>query len=62
MQFLSNYKFMYRATKVSDRYIDLPTDRYSSGDISGRNPPARPELAQVVPVTSFTGTVTPIEE
>lgn len=62
MQFLSNYKFMYRATKVSDRYVDLPTDRYSSGDISGRNPPARPELAQVVAVESFTGTVTPIEE
>ncbi len=62
MQFLTDYKFMYRATKVSDRYIDLPTDKYVSGDISGRTPPARPELAQVVPVTSFTGTVTPIEE
>lgn len=62
MQFLTDYKFMYRATKVSDRYVDLPTDKYASGDISGRNPPTMPELAQVVPVTSFTGTVTPIEE
>lgn len=62
MQFWTTYQFMYRATKVSDRYIDLPTDRYASGDISGRNPPAMPELAQVVPVTSFTGEVTPIEE
>lgn len=62
MQFWSTYQFMYRAKKISDRYIDLPTDKYASGDISGRNPPAMPELAQVVPVTSFTGTVTPIEE
>lgn len=61
MQFWTTYQFMYRATKVSDRYIDLPTDRYSSGDISGRNPPARPELAEVVPVETFTGDVTPIE-
>lgn len=62
MQFLSTYQFMYRATKVSDRYVDLTTDRYSSGDISGKNPPEKPYLAIVVPVTSFTGTVTPIEE
>ena len=61
MAYLTDYKFMYRAKKVSDRYIDLPTNKFVDGDISGRNPPARPELAEVVPVETFTGDVTPIE-
>ena len=61
MQFMSDYKFMYRAKKVSDRYIDLPTAKFVDGDISGRTPPAKPELAEVVPVETFTGDVTPIE-
>lgn len=61
MQYLSDYKFMYRAKKVSDRYIDLPTDKYAGGDVSGRNPPVIPDLAKIVPVEAFTGTVTAIE-
>lgn len=61
MAYLTDYKFMYRAKKVSDRYIDLPTAKFVDGDISGRTPPAKPELAEVVPVETFTGDVTPIE-
>ncbi len=55
------YRFMYRAVKVSDRYIDLPTDKFVSGDVSDRIPPEVPELALISPVEDFTGTVTPIE-
>lgn len=61
MQFMSDYKFMYRAKKVSDRYIDLPTEKYVAGDVSDRTPPTVPELAVIVPVEAFTGTVTAIE-
>lgn len=61
MQFLTTYQFMYRAVKVSDRYIDLPTAKYVDGDVTGRTPPAVPDLAKIVPITEFTGTVTPIE-
>ncbi len=61
MQYLSDYKFMYRAKKVSDRYIDLPTAKYVDGDVSGRTPPAVPDLAKIVPVEDFTGAVSAIE-
>lgn len=56
-----DYEFMYKAKKVSDRYIDLPTEKYVAGDVSGRTPPTVPELAVIVPVEAFTGTVTAIE-
>ena len=55
------YEFMYRAKKVSDRYIELPTSKYVDGDISGRLPPEVPDLAKIVPVEAFTGSVTAIE-
>ncbi|MDY5050777.1 MAG: hypothetical protein SPF17_05075, partial [Candidatus Mucispirillum faecigallinarum] len=61
MQFWSTYQFMYRAKKISDRYIDLPTEKYAGGDVSGRTPPTVPELAVIVPVEAFTGAVTAIE-
>lgn len=61
MQFMSRYQFMYRAKKVSDRYVDLPTEKYASDDISGRAAPIVPDLAKVVPVEDFTGSITPIE-
>lgn len=56
-----DYRFMYRAVKVSDRYLDLPTDKFVSGDVSDRNPPEVPDLAKIVPVEVFTGSVTAIE-
>lgn len=56
-----DYEFMYKAKKVSDRYIDLPTEKYVAGDVSDRTPPTVPELAVIVPVEAFTGTVTAIE-
>lgn len=55
------YEMMYRAVKVSDRYLDLPTDKFVSGDVSDRNPPEKPDLAEIVPVEVFTGSVTAIE-
>ena len=55
------YRFMYKAKKVSDRYIDLPADKFVGGDVSDRTPPTVPELAVIVPVEAFTGTVTAIE-
>ena len=55
------YRFMYKAKKVSDRYIDLPADKFVGGDVSDRTPPTVPELAVIVPVEVFTGTVTAIE-
>lgn len=55
------YRFMYKAKKVSDRYIDLPADKFVGGDVSDRTPPEVPELAVIVPVEAFTGTVTAIE-
>lgn len=55
------YRFMYRAKKVSDRYIDLPTDKFVNGDVSDRTPPEVPDLAQIVPVEDFKGLVTAIE-
>lgn len=61
VQFKSDYKFMYRAEKVSDRYIDLPTDKYVSGDVSDRNPPVVPDLAVVQAIEALTGPLTDIE-
>lgn len=55
------YRFMYKAKKVSDRYIDLPTDKFVEGDVSDRTPPEVPDLAKIVPVDTFTGNVTAIE-
>lgn len=55
------YRFMYKAKKVSDRYIDLPADKFVGSDVSDRTPPEVPELAVIVPVEAFTGTVTAIE-
>ena len=55
------YRFMYKAKKVSDRYIELPTDKFVDGDVSDRTPPEIPDLAKIVPVETFTGDVTPIE-
>lgn len=60
-QFWSTYQFMYKAKKVSDRYLDLPVDKYAGDDVSDRNPPEVPDLAKVVPVEDFTGSITPIE-
>lgn len=56
-----DYEFMYKAKKVSDRYIDLSTEKYVAGNVSDRTPPTVPELAVIVPVEAFTGTVTAIE-
>lgn len=60
MQFLSSYQFMYRAVKVSDRYIDLPTAKYVDGDISGRTPPERPAQAYVEPLRDVVAGATDI--
>lgn len=56
-----DYEFMYRAKKVSDRYIELPAEKYVSGTVSDRTPPEVPDLAVIVPVEAFTGNVTAIE-
>lgn len=56
-----NFRFLYKAIKKSDRYIDLPTDKFVSGDVSDRTPPEIPDLAKIVPVEAFTGSVTAIE-
>lgn len=60
MQFLSDYKFMYRAVKVSDRYIDLPTAKYADGDVSGRMPPEKPSQVEIKPITEVTGSASNI--
>lgn len=60
MQFLSNYKFMYRAVKVSDRYIDLPTAKYVNGDVSGRMPPEKPSQVEIKPIAEVTGSASNI--
>ena len=60
MQFLSDYKFMYRAVKVSDRYIDLPTAKYVDGDVSGRMPPVKPSQVEIKPITEVTGSASNI--
>ena len=60
MQFLSDYKFMYRAVKVSDRYIDLPTAKYVDGDVSGRMPPVKPSQVEIKPITEVTGSASDI--
>lgn len=60
MQFLSDYKFMYRAVKVSDRYIDLPTAKYVDGDVSGRMPPEKPSQVEIKPITEVTGSASDI--
>lgn len=61
VQFKSDYKFMYKAEKVSDRYIDLPTEKYVSDDVSDRTPPAVPDLAVIKAVETLTGPVSDIE-
>lgn len=60
MQFKSKFQFMYRAVKVSDRYIDLPTAKYVDGDISGRTPPEKPSQAEIKPITEVTGSASDI--
>ena len=60
MQFLSDYKFMYRARKVSDRYIDLPTAKYVDGDVSDRMPPEKPSQVEIKPITEVTGSASNI--
>lgn len=68
------YEMMYRAVKVSDRYIELTEDKFASFDRNQsipadtviavppyENKNAVPDLAQIVPLEDFTGTVTPIE-
>ena len=60
MQFLSDYKFMYRAVKVSDRYIDLPTAKYVDGDVSDRMPPEKPSQVEIKPITEVTGSASDI--
>ncbi len=59
-QFYGDYQFTYRAKKVSDRYIDLPTTRFVNGDITGRAKPVKPSLIEVEPVTDKTGSATDI--
>lgn len=56
-----SYEMMYKAKKVSDRYLDLPTDKFVNGDVTDRTPPEIPDLAKIVPVEAFTGSVTAIE-
>ena len=56
-----NFRFLYKAVKKSDRYIDLPTDKFAKDDVSDRTPPEIPDLAKIVPVEAFTGSVTAIE-
>ena len=60
MQFLSDYKFMYRAVKVSDRYIDLPTAKYVDGDVSDRMPPEKPSQVEIKPIAEVTGSASNI--
>ena len=60
MQFKSKFQFMYRAVKVSDRYIDLPTAKYVDGDVSGRTPPEKPSQAEIKPITEVTGSASDI--
>lgn len=60
MQFLSDYKFMYRAVKVSDRYVDLPTAKYIDGDVSDRMPPEKPSQVEIKPITEVTGSASDI--
>lgn len=60
MQFLSTYQFMYRARKVSDRYIDLPTAKYVDGDVSDRMPPEKPSQVEIKPITEVTGSASDI--
>lgn len=56
-----NFRFLYKSVKKSDRYIDLPTDKFVNGDVSDRTSPEIPDLAKIVPVEAFTGSVTAIE-
>lgn len=60
VQFMTDYKFMYRAVKVSDRYIDLPTAKYVDGDVSGRMPPEKPSQVEIKPITEVTGSASDI--
>ena len=60
VQFMTDYKFMYRAVKVSDRYIDLPTAKYVDGDVSGRTPPEKPSQVEIKPITEVTGSASDI--
>ena len=60
VQFMTDYKFMYRAVKVSDRYVDLPTAKYVDGDVSGRTPPEKPSQAEIKPITEVTGSASDI--
>ena len=60
MQFLSDYKFMYRAVKVSDRYVDLPTAKYVDGDVSDRMPPEKPSQVEIKPIAEVTGSASNI--
>lgn len=60
VQFMTDYKFMYRAVKVSDRYIDLPTAKYVDGDVSGRMPPEKPSQVEIKPITEVTGSASNI--
>lgn len=60
MQFFSEYQFTYRAEKVSDRYVELPTTRYVEGDITGRGKPERPQQVRIEPVTDKSGSVSDI--
>lgn len=60
MQFLTTYQFMYRAVKVSDRYIDLPTAKYVDGDVTGRTPPEKPSQVEIKPIAEVTGSASNI--
>ena len=60
VQFMTDYKFMYRAVKVSDRYVDLPTAKYVDGDVSGRTPPEKPSQAEIKPIAEVTGSASDI--
>lgn len=60
MQFKSKFQFMYRAVKVSDRYVDLPTAKYVDGDVSGRAAPEKPSQAEIKPITEVTGSASDI--
>lgn len=60
VQFMTDYKFMYRAVKVSDRYIDLPTAKYVDGDVSDRMPPEKPSQVEIKPITEVTGSASNI--
>ena len=60
MQFKTKFQFMYRAVKVSDRYIDLPTAKYVNGDISGRMLPEKPSQVEIKPIAEVTGSASNI--